>query len=237
MSHQERNIFENRHQFQLERMILFSDAVFAIVITLLVIEIKVPDIADTGMITSAQFVQRMEKLFPNLLGFAISFFIVGLFWTIHHRVFGYVVHYDSKLIWLNLVMLFTIVFLPFSTILVSEYGALDISFIIYSFNLGFIGLMSYLILRYISDPAKKMSIGLEDKNIRHFMRARSFMICVIFFSGGILCLFHSDVLSLFARFTFALIWPAVSILKRIHKVKKTAFHYANSKPPDHLNAG
>lgn len=75
MSHHD--IFENRKQFQLERLILFSDAVFAIAITLLVIEIKIPAGSWSNQITVARLNEYLFELLPHILGFVISFFIIG----------------------------------------------------------------------------------------------------------------------------------------------------------------
>src|SRR5450631_3763022 len=111
---------ELKKEFQLERLILFSDAVFAIAITLLVIELKIPEIP-RQWVTETKLVEILANLIPKFVGFLISFFIIGLFWTIHHRMFGYVVNYNPKLLWLNLIFLLFIVIMPFSTSFYSEY--------------------------------------------------------------------------------------------------------------------
>src|SRR3569833_1571675 len=84
-----------KKEFQLERMILFSDAVFAIAITLLAIEIKVPAI-DRHIATEAMLLHSLDELIPKFIGFFISIYIIGLYWTIHHRMFGYVINYNKK---------------------------------------------------------------------------------------------------------------------------------------------
>src|SRR4051812_2070061 len=99
-------------EFQLERMILFSDAVFAIAITLLVIEIKVPEI-DKHVVSDRVLLQALAHLIPKFMGFLISFMIIGLYWTIHHRMFGFVVNYTKKTMLLNLMFLFAVALMPF----------------------------------------------------------------------------------------------------------------------------
>lgn len=220
MSQPQHDVFENRRQFQLERMILFSDAVFAIAITLLVIEIKVPLITEVGQINSHELGEHLFHLIPQFIGFIMSFFVVGLFWTTHHRIFGYVVNYDGGLIWLNLVLLMTVAFLPFTTSLTSEFGYLNLAFAIYSTNLGFIGLMSFFVWLRISNPKRKLSVGLEDKRIRQYGRVRSFTIACIFFLGAILMIPDVELISWIGRFIFFLIFPAISILKRLYKMKE-----------------
>src|SRR4030095_10043169 len=94
---------ELKKEFQLERLILFSDAVFAIAITLLVIEIKIPDIHED--VSDKKLLQSLWDLIPKFFGFIISFMLIGLYWTIHHRMFGFVTSFDGKLLWMNLFFL------------------------------------------------------------------------------------------------------------------------------------
>ncbi|MBK7376852.1 MAG: DUF1211 domain-containing protein [Chitinophagaceae bacterium] len=105
---------ELKKEFQLERMILFSDAVFAIAITLLVIELKVPEI-ERAELTEGKLLKALAHMIPQFVGFIISFMFIGIYWTVHHRLFGYVVNYTPKLLWLNLLFLFAVALMPFST--------------------------------------------------------------------------------------------------------------------------
>ena len=96
MSNQLHN--ELRKEFQLERMILFSDAVFAIAITLLVIEIKIPGKEELeGPVSDRSILNALGHLIPKFVGFLISFMLIGLYWTVHHRMFGFVTSYTRKL--------------------------------------------------------------------------------------------------------------------------------------------
>src|SRR3954471_15920125 len=98
--------------FQVERIVFFSDAVFAIAITLLIIEIKVP-VMHGSEVSEHSFMEAFSELIPKLFGFIISFGIIGLYWFVHHIMFGYVTHFNGKLIWLNMFFLFSIVLMPF----------------------------------------------------------------------------------------------------------------------------
>src|SRR5437660_409606 len=111
---------ELKKEFQLERMILFSDAVFAIAITLLVIEIKVPPI-DRHIATDDMLLKALDDMMPKFIGFFLSFIIIGAYWINHHRIFGYVISYSRQLLWINLLFLLMIVLMPFSTAFLSEY--------------------------------------------------------------------------------------------------------------------
>jgi uncharacterized membrane protein len=106
-------------RFQLERMAFFSDAVFAIAITLLVIEVRLPEIEDDS---SEAISQALTGLIPEFLAFVISFFVIGRFWIGHHRVVGHMRTCDDGLIWRNLFFLMTIAFMPFPTAVLSKFG-------------------------------------------------------------------------------------------------------------------
>lgn len=103
----------------LERLIFFSDAVFAIAITLLVIEIHVPHV-DRHASDSA-FLIALLQMAPNFAGFFISFFVIGAFWAGHHRAFDCARHWDSRLMAPNMMMLSAIAAMPFFTAFAAAY--------------------------------------------------------------------------------------------------------------------
>ncbi len=218
--HQQEDIFENRKQFQLERLILFSDAVFAIAITLMVLEIKIPASDWTKPITTQKLNQYLVELLPNIFGFVSSFFIVGYYWTNHHRMFGYITNFDGRVIWLNLLLLFFVAILPFTTNLASEYGYLNEVFFLYYTNVSLIGLISFFIMLHISNPIRNLSIGLEDGEFRRYLLARSLTVSAIFFIGALLCLTNILFLQIGGKFIYVLIFPAIAILRRVFGIKK-----------------
>jgi len=95
-----------------DRVLFFSDAIFAIAITLLVIEIRVPGIEEPG--------QELRAALPNIYSFVLSFAVIGLIWMGHHSLFRYIIMLDRPLIILNLVFLGTIAFLPYPTALLGH---------------------------------------------------------------------------------------------------------------------
>jgi uncharacterized membrane protein len=98
-----------------ERIAFFSDAVFAIAITLLVVELAVPK----G--PASELGDALRDLGPKLFAFVLSFLVIGQFWMAHHRVFRHVRRYDLGLVWLNLLYLLGVAFLPFPTALLGSY--------------------------------------------------------------------------------------------------------------------
>lgn len=103
---------------QFERVVFFSDAVFAIAITLLVIEIHVPHVAAH---TDSALAFALLGLLPKYIGFVVSFFVIGRFWIGHHRLCGHLAKADDGLIGRNLLFLMLVAFGPFPTALLSEY--------------------------------------------------------------------------------------------------------------------
>ena len=217
MSHKEHDIFENRRQFQLERIILFSDAVFAIAITLLIIEIKVPHF--DGNVTQQQLAHSLWEKLPDFIGFIISFVVIGQFWTSHHRLFGYVKDFSPGLLWLNLLMLFWIVLMPFSTFLNMQYGNLDITWFWYSMNLAMIELSVYFLWKYLGKH-EHLSIISDDKEYMEFAYRRSFLVLLIFLSGAILTLLPWLWVKWVSRFVFFLIFPVISYTRKKYTINK-----------------
>ena len=97
----------------LERLIFFSDAVFAIAITLLIIEVHPPTLGRNA--TDWQHGVALINLIPSFVAFFISFFVIGAFWAGHHRAFSLARHWSPKLVAPNTMMLAAIVFMPFAT--------------------------------------------------------------------------------------------------------------------------
>ena len=176
---------ELKKEFQLERLILFSDAVFAIAITLLVIEIKVPEIHEN--ISDKALLHSLGHLVPKFLGFIISFMLIGLYWTIHHRMFGFVTAYDRRLLVLNLIFLFFIALMPFSTGFYSEYAGpelfrkqLKIPMTFYVLNFCGVGFTNYFMWRHITNPKNKLAEPAIDPLYAKLAKLRSLTVPMIF---------------------------------------------------------
>jgi len=176
---------ELKKEFQLERLILFSDAVFAIAITLLIIEIRVPDFHEN--VSDTALLQALGHLTPKFIGFIISFLLIGLYWSVHHRMFGFVTSYDARLRFLNLLFLFFIVLMPFSTGFYSEYAGselfakqLKVPMTFYVLNFAMAGLVNYSMWRYITNPKHKLAEPPIDIQVAKFAKARALLVPLIF---------------------------------------------------------
>ncbi len=143
-------------KFQVERIAFFSDAVIAIALTLLIIEIKAPKI-ETGSAFSDQIAQ-LTHLVPEFISFIISFIIILLQWKKHHHLFGSIINYDEKLITLNSIFLFAIAIVPFSTSYFAHNTSSEfyLPIIVYGSNLFILTVSNYLIFNHVANGKFKL---------------------------------------------------------------------------------
>ena len=104
------------HHTDTQRLEAFSDGVFAIAITLLILEIGVPHVDGEKSLT-----HELLQLWPSYVGYAISFLTIGIMWINHHYMFKDIVRVDHTLLVLNLLLLLGVAFVPFPTAVVAEY--------------------------------------------------------------------------------------------------------------------
>jgi uncharacterized membrane protein len=134
-------------KFPNDRVNNFSDAIFAIAITLLVLEIKVPTADEVQQLGIAGL---LAKRIPNFIGYLVSFFVTALYWRNHLQLFQFVKTIDNRLFWLNLWLLLFVVLMPFSTALYSYFVVHNNAFIFYTLNLAAIGFMTYWMAVYVA---------------------------------------------------------------------------------------
>src|SRR5438128_8436040 len=122
----------------LGRLIAFSDGIFAVAITLLVLSIPVPDLGSNQ--TDANLQSHLHDAIPSIFSFVISFVVVGIFWLSHHRLFQLIREYDRPTLYTNLFFLMTICFVPFPTAILTRYGQLTTAVIFYAVSMALGGL-------------------------------------------------------------------------------------------------
>ena len=120
----------------------FSDAVFAIAITVLVLDIRLPDGADTA--NDRQLLGLLVGLWHQYLAYGISFWVIGLYWISHHRKFLFIKRFDQLLLSLNLLLLMVIALIPFPTAVLSRNGNLTAT-IFYALVMALAGLILSLL--------------------------------------------------------------------------------------------
>ena len=127
-----------------ERINALSDGVFAIVITLLVLEIKVPDVP------SGELAHALKEIVPKIFSHIGSFVLLGIYWVGHHNLFLHIKRHDRVLIWLNVLFLMCVASMPFPTGLIIQYGSQQLAVVVYAGVLVLAGFSLDLIWWYAS---------------------------------------------------------------------------------------
>jgi uncharacterized membrane protein len=139
--------------------------VFAIVMTLLVLEIRVPEVPPD--LAAAEVPTKVLALWPKFFSYVLSFLVIGNYWIAHHQTFRYVMSYDRPLLWLNLLFLLSISFIPFPTALLGEYGELRFAVIFYAACVGLARLVLALEWWYIIKGPIRTSDDLDSRLARY----------------------------------------------------------------------
>ena len=111
------------------RLEALSDGVFAIVITLLILDIRVPDVEYNQLLPS------LIAVLPRMFAYVISFGVIGVYWLAHHQSLQFIGKLNGFLIWLNFLYLLAVSFMPFPTALLGRYPMQPIPIVIYGLNL------------------------------------------------------------------------------------------------------
>ena len=150
---------------EFERVAFFSDAVFAIAMTLLVVGIGIPAVKDS------EITNELSKKYNEIFSFFLSFIVIGFYWLAHHRFFSRLAAIDVRFMKLNLVYLAAIAFMPFPTALVGTYGDAEaVVIVLYAVALGFASLMEALMFWH-AQRAGLLRKRLEDHDFRNAMIA------------------------------------------------------------------
>lgn len=128
------------------RIDAISDAVFGVAMTLLVLEIKVPELE--GKVTEMELVHAFMALMPKFLVYFLSFMTAGIFWTGQSAQFRHIKSSDRNLNWINLLFLLFVSLLPFSTAFLGDHINFRFAILLYWFNIFLMGLMLYINWEY-----------------------------------------------------------------------------------------
>ena len=187
-----------------DRVLFFSDAVFAIAITLLVVDIRVPDIVTNTA-------QELSAAKGRIISFAISFLVIGLFWMGHHRLFRYIAALDRRLIFINLLFLGTIAFLPYPTALLFAGGTRQTTGpVFYAACVAVAGLMELAVWLYASHTKGLVPASVSPA-LRRFELGQLLPTPVVFLLSIPVAFIAPGV----APFTWILLVPIARILPRV----------------------
>jgi uncharacterized membrane protein len=147
---------------ELERLVFFSDAVIAIAITLLVVTLALPEATENVG-------DALLDRWPQMLSYVLSFLVIGVFWMAHHRIFRYVRSIDQRLIWLNLLFLMCVAFIPFPTAVLGDHDGSRGAIVFYAATIGLTGTVLASIWQYLIH-AGHLNERADAKIVRYLTR-------------------------------------------------------------------
>jgi uncharacterized membrane protein len=142
----------DRHTAMLERLhdparvLALSDGVFAIIITLLVLEVHVPELTQGHSLN-----QALREVRPSLTAFAVSFILAGMYWVGHRDLFALIRRTDRGLVWLNILYLLPLCLLPFGASLIGRYDQEPVALRVYALVLILVAFMRTIIWLYATN--------------------------------------------------------------------------------------
>lgn len=174
---------EDPTTFSTDRLRALTDGVIAIVITLLVLELTVPVVSEIP--GSAGLWPELRHLWRELLGYAVSFFVVGLLWLYHHNVFRYVHRANGALLTLNVFFLFAVSITPFSSALVASNPDERLAAIIYGSSVFLAGASNAAMFAYASSGRRLVDPSLSGRFIRRENRSALAILAVLAVGAGL----------------------------------------------------
>lgn len=168
------------------RIVAISDGVFAVAMTLLVLEIRVPVIESIN--SEKQLIDAFLSLNPKFLIYFLSFMTAGIFWMGHSAQFKHIEQSDRNMSWINLLFLLTVTLLPFTTAFLGDYTEFRFPVAVYWFNIFLMGLMLFINWVYACKHGfvSQVSLNLVDKPIRR----RIIVAQSLYLFGALLCLIN-----------------------------------------------
>jgi len=134
--------------FPVNRVEALTDGVFAIVMTLLVLELSIPVLA--GSSANEELLSKLFELWPKLLVYMLSFIILGMMWAHHRFHFHCIARSDGQLAWMNIILLMFVALIPFTASILGEYSNTQVAVVVYGTNVLLIMILSLVSWIYIT---------------------------------------------------------------------------------------
>jgi uncharacterized membrane protein len=183
------------------RILALSDGVFAIALTLLILEIAVPAATSNAGLATA-----LLGLWPRYLAYLVSFVVIARFWTTHRLVFRLITRDDGALVWLNLVLLMFVAFLPFPTAVLGQHFGSPAAAILYATSVTLASLASGATWWYASGRGRLLRPHVGRAQVRG-LRARA--------AAGPLFFALTVPIAMFAPYAAEIVWVLVFPLTRL----------------------
>ena len=147
-----------------QRIEAFSDGVFAIALTLLILEVKIPPL--TSIANDVALQTYLIKQWPTYLSYVLSVIVIGIFWVAHHGLFHYIKRTDRNLLWLNILYLLCVTFIPFPAALLGEFSGYQTSVVLYAATLAITGILLDVMLWYVTNGHRLVEPDIDPALIR-----------------------------------------------------------------------
>lgn len=183
------------------------DGIFAISMTLLVLNLDLP-----GVTTEKALVGALLDMWPHFQSYALSFYLLAVFWVIHHRLMRHVASVDEPFLWLNILAMIFIALIPFSTSIEGEYGNLQAAAVFFEGNLLAAGLAFSAEFAYASKNHRLLGPGIDQAVIDTGLR-RSAVMPIVSMAAIVLSFF-------FAEYS-TLAYLAIPVMLRHRSLKRT----------------
>jgi uncharacterized membrane protein len=172
------------------RLEAFSDGVFAVAITLLVLEISVP--------AGEHLWRQLKEEWPSFASFFVSFWVIGIIWVNHHGVIDHLKRADRGVLYLNLLVLMSVVLIPFATALMAEHlksGADEhVAAAVYAGAFVLMAIAFGVLWEYITRHREKLGVELSDEDVRR--RSIAFQIGNPIYAAAVIVAFISPAVVL-----------------------------------------
>ncbi|MCB0538475.1 MAG: DUF1211 domain-containing protein [Bacteroidetes bacterium] len=189
------------------RLEAFSDGVLAIIITIMVLEMKAPEGASWA---------ELKQVLPKFVSYVLSFIYIGIYWNNHHHLFQAIEKVNGKLLWANLFLLFTLSLIPFTTAWMGENAFKNNPVVVYGINLlacaiAFV-ILEKTAIQYEGETSKlKIALGNKSKEI----------ISAITYLLGTTLSFFEPIIGLLCYVAVAILWliPDKRIEETLEKIE------------------
>ena len=180
---------------RLIRVEALSDGVFAIAMTILVLDLV--DQNATKNISEKELLTALTALLPKFLSFFLSFLTLGIFWIGQMTQYDFINKYNRKLTWFTVMFLMFVSVLPFTTTILSNHFSNKVSILLYWVNILFIGIISWLHWEVAAKQSFLNIAGQEKKNIIKLFRNRVLTAQILYAFGAALCFINTKLSIIF----------------------------------------
>lgn len=186
------------------RLEAFSDGMFAIILTILVLELHVPELENSSF---AAFSAGMLQLAPKFFAFLFSFFIIAIFWVNHHHILHEIKKVDTKLLWLNMGLLFFSSLFPFITAFIGDYLMNPFVVALYPLNMAMSSVMINSLRKYAYVDTDLASNTLTDEEKRQHLTRDRMALILNLGSAALAFVWVPITLTIMAVMPFAFVVP------------------------------